>query len=129
MRLPPGVDGEKLTAAVDAVRRTGAKEVQIRYDDEQDPIVWVAVAGHSVRGGRPVKNGKVNAWTPAAGMDPLQAMLTLAETLYDGGSCVHCGRIAGFDAGFDQMPLAEHVCWVQWDPELKVFRRGCEGDA
>jgi len=130
MKVPgmSGLDGEKFTAAIDAVRRTGAKQVQIRVDEEQDPHVWVVVSGHATRGGRPVSTGKVNAWTPAAALDPLRAMLKLAADLYDGGQCAHCLRPAGFDEGFGQMPLADHVCWVQWDPEMKVFRRACEGD-
>jgi hypothetical protein len=31
-------------------------------------------------------------------------------------------------AAVDSMPLNESVCWYQWDPEMKTFRRGCEGD-
>ena len=32
----------RFIAGVDMVRRTGVSDIQIRYDDEQEPIVWVA---------------------------------------------------------------------------------------
>jgi len=24
--------------------------------------------------------------------------------------------------------LGPELCWTQWDPELKTYRRNCEGD-
>lgn len=119
----------RFTALVDLIRRSGAAEFQIRYDDEQRPIVWVAVAGHKMRNGRPVSVGKINHYETAAGMDPLIACYRLAETLFDGGHCVHCQRPTGItDDWTAALPLPEHICWYVYDPENQTFRRSCEGD-
>lgn len=110
----------RVGAAVDMVRRTGAETFQIRYQDDEDPVVWLAVAGY-----------EGERWEAAAAMNPLRAVLRLCERLIDGALCVHCNRPAGFEADdveaqhevFDQI-----VCWYQFEPELATFRRGCEGD-
>jgi len=98
------------------IGRTGSTGFQMRYDDEQDPVVWVAVALY--------KKGR---WECAAGPGPVEATLRLCEHLMDGGRCAHCGRPSGFNPDFDAtMPLEPLVCWYQWDPERKTYRRGCE---
>lgn len=126
----PGPQDPRFIALVDVVRRTGAAEVQIRYDEEQQPIVWVAVAGYRVHGGRPRSTGKVNHWKAAGAIDPLGAVYRLAEEAIDGGHCTHCQRPTGItDDWTVTMPLDDLVCWYVYDPEMQTFRRSCEGDS
>jgi hypothetical protein len=58
-------------------------------------------------------------------MDPLDAVFRLCDEVIDGGQCTHCRKPAGFEPSIETMPLNQFVCWYQWDPELKTFRRGC----
>lgn len=107
-----------ITAATEMVGRTGATEMQVRYSDDEQPVIWMAVATYS--GGR---------WETAAGQTPSRALYRLLEQLVDGGQCQHCGRPTGITERIDEQLLEQVVCWYQFDPELKVFRRGCEGDS
>lgn len=127
---PPQVDA-RFMAAVDVVRRTGASEIQIRYQDDEQPTVWVACAKHFQVGGVPVVEGTPGAalaWEAAGGMSPYRAVYRLAESLIDGGYCAHCKRGSGIADELGDMPLSEAICWYQWDPELETFRRSCEGE-
>lgn len=109
---------DKTKAGIEFIRRTGAKQIQIRYSDDEEPTVWFVLAIYP--------DGK---WETDAGYNPERAILRLCERLADGGQCKHCGRPAGLDPDFiGRMPLDSLICWYQYDPELKVFRRGCEGD-
>lgn len=131
----PGDDSDdpRFVAAVDLVRRTGAQEFMIRYCEEDNPVVWMALAMHIVQQGRPVprsQEGK-EVWSVGAGFAPTQALFALCDVLIDGGTCQHCGRPTGFVADMDQQVDEElgspFVCWYRWDPELATFRRKCEG--
>jgi hypothetical protein len=110
----------RFLAAVDMLGRTGAESFQIRYSDDEQPVVWVAVVGYERPGGM--------HWECAGAMSPLGAILRLCETMIDGGQCTHCKRPSGFSEDIDTMPMDHLVCWFQYDPELKTFRRGCEGE-
>lgn len=103
----------RFTAAVDLLRRTGMREFQIRYCQEEKPTVWIAVG----------KWGSI--YEMGAGINPVIAVYRLAETVIDGGKCKHCDRPAGFDTSMDTMPMDELVCWYQYDPGTKTFARGC----
>lgn len=122
----------RFTPAVDLIKRVGAATFQVGYaNDEEDndgPVVWYALAGFRWRNGRPVGNGKINRYETAAALDPVTAVLRLCDQLIDGGRCQHCDRPTGFEPTIDHMPLSDVLCWYQWDPEMKTFRRGCEGD-
>lgn len=109
------VDDPMYLAAVDLIGRTGAQDYQVRYQDDLEPVVWVAVA---------IYPGRAEA---AAALEPAMATYRLCAQLVEGGMCAHCLRAAGFDWNFGAMPLNQLVCWYQYDPELKTFRRGCEG--
>jgi hypothetical protein len=124
------IDEPRLMAAVDMARRTGAREVQIRYSDDEQPVVWMVVAGYSTRGdGVPRPTGKVNRFRVGAGLSPLEAAMALLNDAVDGAICTHCGRPTGITGDFEgKMPLDEYICWYRYDPELKTFRRDCEGD-
>lgn len=114
----PAFDDARLIAAVEMVRRTGASNFSIRYTDDEEPVVWIAVADYG--------EGRCEV---DASLDPLRAVLRLCERLVDGGTCTHCGRPAGLDPdALETMPMNELVCWYQYDPERQTFRRGCEGD-
>jgi hypothetical protein len=109
------IEDPRLTPAVDLLGRTGASEFQIRYCDEDKPVVWIAAA----RWG--------DHWECAAATHPMGAIFRLCDEVIDGGQCRHCGRPAGFAPDLDTMPLEPLVCWYQWDPERKTFRRNCAG--
>jgi len=106
----------RLVAAVDLIGRTGATEFQIRYCEEDKPVIWMAAARWK------------DIWEVGASINPLIAVFRLCDQVIDGGTCQYCHRPTGFEPDILPMPLAEHVCWYQWDPELKTFRRGCAGD-
>jgi hypothetical protein len=115
-KIPGSHNDPRLPAAVALLGRTGAEEFNLRFSPEDEPpITWTALA----RWG----DGR---WECAASMDPLQAVFRLCDQVIDGGQCTHCKKGTGFTAELDSMPLTQFVCWYQWDPELKTFRRGCE---
>jgi hypothetical protein len=111
----PELDERMLVAAVKLIGRTGATGWQLRYSDDEQPVIWAAVAEYQGR------------YEVAAALDPLRATLRLCERLIDGGQCTHCKRPTGFSQDVDEMPANQLACWYQWDPELATFRRGCEG--
>jgi hypothetical protein len=114
----PGFDDARFLAALGFVRRTGASEIQIRYSDDELPTIWFVVAKYPD-----------NKFEVDASLDPVRAALRLCERLADGGQCTHCGRPTGLEPDhIETMPLNRTICWYQYDPELKTFRRGCEGD-
>lgn len=107
-----------LIASLDLLGRGRAKSVQVRYDEEQDPIVWVVVAEWPALG-----------TVCGAGLTPAKAALACAESAFDGGYCAHCGKPSGVtDDWRSDMPLANVVCWYVYDPETQKFRRSCEGE-
>lgn len=118
MSGPTGPDpfNHVTAAAITMLRRTGMKDVDIAFQDETKPIAWIAV-------GRWEDHPAIGA-----GFDPHEAVMALLETTMDGGTCLHCKRPTGVTTDIDSMPAAELFCWYQYDPELKEFRRGCEGE-
>ena len=107
----------RFTAALALVGRTGASSFQIRTSSGEDPEVWVAVAIYET------------AAEAAAALDPEQAVLRLAAQVIDGGLCAHCAKPTIFHADLqDQTRLEDALgfCVYQFDPELAVYRRGCE---
>lgn len=106
---------DAVVASSDFIRRTGATSIQIRYSDDEEPVVWFVVAIYP--------DGR---WETASGHSPDVAAIRLCETLGDGAECTHCHRPTGVTTEIDTMPLDKMVCWYQFDPETKKFRRGCE---
>jgi hypothetical protein len=122
------VEDPRYIGAIELIRRVGAREIQLRYDEEQHPIVWVCTAAFSIINGKPSGRGKINAHQASGGLDPLRAIFALCHICLDRqGVCLHCGRNTMFDENFSPQPLENFYCWYQWDPEMKTFRRGCEG--
>lgn len=108
-------DDPRLVALIRLFPRLGADTFQIRYQDDDDPVVWIVVVTHG------------DHHTVGAGLTPWQAAYQVAESLVDGGECQHCHRPTGVEISPDPMPLGDLICWYQYDPELSVFRRACEG--
>lgn len=119
----------RFIASIELLHRTGARSFQIRYSDDEKPVVWIAVGTWRWARGRPVAKGGEERSECAAALQPLRAILRLLDQVVDGGTCAHCGKPTGVsDDWKGAMPLEEHVCWYRFDPELATFRRGCEGD-
>jgi hypothetical protein len=119
----------RFIAAVKLLERTGIRSFQIRYSDDEQPTVWLAVGEWSIRDNRPVANGGRQTFEAAAALSPAGAVLRLCDQTLDGGTCTHCQRPTGVtDEWRGDMPLDELVCWYRYDPETQTFRRGCEGD-
>ena len=114
----PQIDDPRFIPATEMIGRTGAKSFQMRYSDDEDPTVWIAVAVYSER-----------TFECAAASDPVGAVLRLCDQLVDGGQCTHCHRPTVFVADINPTLLDDVFCWYQWDPELSTFRRGCEDGA
>ena len=114
----------RFIAAVDLVGRTGAQAFQLRWSDDEEPILWMAVATYHVTAANAAMRG--TAHKIGVALDPLHAVFDLCDKAIDGGMCAHCRRPTGFVEDLDEMPLNDVVCWYQWDPELVTFRRGCE---
>lgn len=126
-------DDDVFLAGVDLLRRTGAQGFQIRYSDDEQPVVWIAVSEWRVgRASRlvPAGRGGKRVFDTAAGLTPRRAVIRLLEQLLDGiGVCQHCGKPSSIIEEPDaEHPLHAITCVYAYDPELKTFRRGCEGD-
>lgn len=112
-----GLDTPVFTAAIDMVRRTGAKSIRIGFYEDEPPTIWHVTATYSE-----------DRHEVAAGMAPLTAALRLCAQLVDGARCVHCRQVSAFDESLldSPVPAIPGFCWYKWDPELRTFRRGCE---
>jgi hypothetical protein len=130
----PADKDPRLPAAVDLLRRTGAREVQIRYSDDKEPTVWLVVVkwGVDSETGKPIPEAEGDGefrHDAAAAMTPLAAAFRLCERVLAGSYCVYCNRPAMF-SGESLVPVvAAGTCWYLWDGERKAFRRDCEGVA
>lgn len=120
----------RLTACIDLARRCGAHAFHLRWSDDEEPTVWMAVAEIKHRGdGYPAKTGHLTAWEVGAAMLPADAAMRLCEALSEAAVCRHCGRPTGVATDWqNEQPLADHICWYVFDPETAKFRRSCEGD-
>lgn len=120
----------RFVAGVEMLGRTGAKDFRVGWSDEADgpPTVWYAVA---TWGGHP--DPRIGRGAEAAGaLNPVAAVMRLCERVIDGGTCAHCGQLTIFDDNPDDSPFQSLLeamgCVYAWDPELRTFRRGCEGN-
>lgn len=118
----------KFIGAIDAIRRTGAVEVQVRYSDDQEPLAWLVIAGH-LRDARGLPVGRnrepaVPVWMVGGGLSATEAAVRCAEQIVDGGQCAHCGRPTALDADGDlNLP---GFCMMFWDPASATFKQQCE---
>lgn len=118
MTQTPFDQDPRVTAAIAMIGRTGAGEFQIRYCDEEQPVVWMAMAYWPTH----------KTWEVAAAMHPERAVFRLCEQIIDGGTCTHCGKPTIFTADSETELIDQVGCVYAWDPELRTYRRGCEGD-
>ena len=126
---PMNAEDPRFIATMDMIRRTGARSFQIRYSDDEQPIIWMTVGEWLWKDGRPVAEGGEPRYEAAAALSPLGACVRLLEQIMDGGMCEHCGKMTSVEVNFTAHTFAEeHICWYVYDPELNVFRRSCEGD-
>lgn len=121
--MPSELDQARLDAGVDLLRRCGARSITIGHSDlEGAPGITFWYCSAQVA-------DQEWAWDVAAARDPLTALSRLLEQLIDGSPCRHCGKPAAFDPDMDivDMPpvFTRELCVYAWDPELKVYRRGC----
>lgn len=108
------IDNDRFNAVVEMVGRTGASSFQIRFQDDEQPCVWMAVAIYDD-----------DRFDVGAGIDPYHAVCRLLDQLVDGGVCTHCQRPTGFSPDPDHLPMGDYVCWYQYDPSTKKIVRGC----
>lgn len=121
MATRPELDPRCL-AGIQLIERTGAKSFQLRYSDEERPTVWIAVAVYRI-------SSFLNAHKVGAGLTPDQAIRDLCDKAIDGGVCEHCSKMTSFAwEAIENIQDLMDVCVYEWDPELKTFRRSCEGD-
>lgn len=127
---PPMFQHPIMAAGIKLLEGTGMRQFQLRYSDDEQPVVWMAVAKWSLGGqGVPVAKGGKPAFDTASALDPVSAVLRLCDQMLNGGYCLHCERPSGVTLRWDAaMPLADMICWYVYDPELQVFRRSCEND-
>lgn len=108
-------DKALIDACTNLLGRTGADEYCTRVSPEL-PVVFMFMA----RWG--------DHWEAMAGTKLSQACFRMLQHIVDGGLCVHCQKPTGVARDFADDLDNEHICWYQMDPELKRFRRSCEGD-
>lgn len=125
----PDVDDPRFRPALDLLRRSGARSVQLRYSDDDQPVVWFVVVEHGLDvDGHPIREGGVVHYETAAALNLLTAVFRLCEQVIIGGTCAHCGRPSSFEETLAPTFWNDELCWYQWDPERSTFRRSCEGE-
>jgi hypothetical protein len=118
--------------ALDLLKRTGVRQVQVRYSDDEDPVIWmVAACWYADKHGMPVatkRESEGTMWKTAAGFAPSQALFSLLDALvgeHSGGACTHCRRLTGFDPRLHpRAQLEDEKCW--WTFNGEEFVRGCK---
>jgi hypothetical protein len=117
--------------ALDLLKRTGVRQVQIRYHDDEDPVIWmVAACWYADEHRMPVatkEESEGTMWKVAAGFDPSQALFSLLDGVigeHSGGVCTYCMRPSAFDPSDPPRPrLVDNFCWLTFNGS--EFERGC----
>jgi hypothetical protein len=127
----PVSDDPRMHAGIDMLRRTGLRSFQLRYSDDEQPVIWLAVGEWGVdESGRPVKSGGETRHDTASALHPVDAVLRLLEHTLDGGECAHCNRPTGvFPELVPPKPpqiLEAAVCWYVFDAKSERFVSGCK---
>lgn len=115
------LDEDALIAGADLVGRTGAKEFQVGYLNDDPPHQWYAHARY--KGARITEEGHKG---------PIEAVEALARRLLTGGKCTRCGGlIALSDAGamiYPSATLADGTKWTEREakaaPQCRWTRAG-----
>ena len=121
----------RVAAAVDVIGRTGAKSFQLRYHDDEEPTVWIAVG--TWRWGRrrsgiegPVATGGEERSETAAALDPGRAVLRLLHRVINDGICTHCARRTAIGEDWQPHGVDPETCWYTYDEREQKFVRDCE---
>lgn len=115
---------ERIVAGTEMLGHLGSSSFEMRYSEPElknSPTVWIAIAHFDNFAAPPPPQ-------VAAGLAPLHALEKLLENLIDGGTCQHCGKPTLFYKEHTEMTEIALFCAYVYDPELKKYRRGCEGD-
>lgn len=115
----------RTSAAAEMLGRLGADSLEIRFSEPDEgmdtPVIWMAIVSLKGYDGAPPQ--------VAAGLHPVHALEKLLEQLIDGGQCNHCGRMTTFEGDPRTVTaFGRLVCAYQYDPELRTYRRSCEGE-
>ncbi len=119
-----------MKACLDLLPRMGVTGIQVRWSDDEKPMIWMVVAVFAADSPLARAQGVTQeTYEVGSALSPARAAYRLVEQLLDGSQCQACGRPAGITEDFDgAMPLSDAICWWRFDPELSVFRRGCSGE-
>lgn len=123
------LDEDALFAAADLVGRTGAKEFQLGYLNDEPPHQWYAYASY--------KGARISV-DDCAG--PIEAAEALARKLLTGGKCTKCGgliALSGSGAVAYRAPvMADGSTWTaeeaaaagqcRWTRMGKRWEAGCQ---
>ena len=117
----PEFDKDMLTAAVEVIQRAGAKELEIRHND--DETRWWAVAIlHDSPQARAVLGDAAGQEIPGPEhARPDFAAELLARQLLEGGRCQHCGKEVRLNA-----PRQDRNKVCRWQRSGDKWKRGCE---
>lgn len=135
MPLDGSAKDPRFVAAMELIGRTAADSFQIRYSDDEQPIVWMALATYGERIKKavnydPKRHVGTSGTILGAAFTPLNAVMALLRNVFElAPECEHCRRPPRVtDDWARTQPLGRAVCWYVFDPELEKFRRDCEGD-
>lgn len=118
---PEGITDLAL-ACIDMIGHTGAADTDIRYQDDQQPVVWMAVAHW-----KSTETGDI--YQVGAGFNVERALVKLLKETVDGGQCTHCGRPTGFDPDrplYTDMGDGGLICWYFYNPQTRKIQGGCQ---
>jgi hypothetical protein len=105
----------KLTAAIEFIRRAGAREIQFRYAADERPVVWLVVADCGD-----------GSYEVEAALRPDLAALRLCERLAAAGACVECGRPTALTSSAEQTTrIDRRFCGYTYDTASNAFVAGC----
>jgi hypothetical protein len=118
----------RMVAGIKLIERTGARQVQIRYSDDEQPVVWMAVGRWSVgEDGVPVASGGREHYEVMAATDPAKAVMRLADQMIDGGLCPNCHQVTTVVHDERGWPLDHVTCAWTYSAERHAYVRGCDG--
>lgn len=113
--MTPQVEAFMLQS-VELLRRCGMTEWQIRYQDDQEPTVWISLARFA------------GGWNAGCGLGPQAAIVDLLEKSIDGGECLRCGRVMSLTPPGDLTLPIPQLCQVVY-LSGQGWRRSCEGES
>lgn len=111
---------EMVFDSYDLLRRAGATEIQLRYQDDEAPVLWLMYARFQPAGHPTVEH-------VAAGLNPVSAIVALLAEAVDGGQCVACKRpTALVELGDEALPVpVSLVCQLRHVPG-QGWVKGCQ---